>query len=214
MSPTINKKSKDLEKIQNFIGFSVMHYNDTKFEFQPTKKLKIGSIECTGEAVKGRLTIATGGEKQIWLEVFLHETCHLDQRQERPQWFDSRDKLVTKLDQWLSNEKGIDISWDEVAKIVELEYDCEKRAIQKIKDFGLPINVEEYSQKANSYLASYTKTFKDRKWDSAPYTDPKRWKSYDKELLPLEHFTYYAKRELTKRYGLLPELADSEMPNL
>lgn len=208
-------ESKDIEKIQSFLGYCLFKYKDTKFEFVPTKKLKIGSIECTGEAVKGRLTIATGGETANWLQVFLHETCHLDQRLERPKWFDACDKLVTELDKWLSNEKGArDISWNDIAKIVELEHDCEARSLQKIKDFGLPINLEEYAQKANSYLSSYANTFNDRKWDSAPYTDPKRWKAYDKELLPLKHFTYFAKAKLCEKYGLPRELADAELPEM
>jgi hypothetical protein len=202
-------------KIQSFLGYCLFHYKNTKFEFVPTKKLKIGSIECTGEAVKGRLTIATGGDTDNWLQVFLHETCHLDQRIERPKWFDSRDNLVTELDRWLSKEIGAkDISWNDIAKIVELEHDCEARSLQKIKDFGLPINLEEYAQKANSYLASYANTFKDRKWDSAPYTDPKRWKAYEKELLPLEHYTYFAKAKLCEKYGLPRELADAELPEM
>lgn len=203
------------KKIQTFLGYCLLHYKSTKFEFVPTEKLKIGAIECTGEAINGRLTIATGGNKENWLQVFLHETCHLDQRIERPKWFDKCDNLVTKLDKWLSNEDGAkDISWDDITKIIELEHDCEKRSLQKIKDFDLPINLEEYAQKANSYLASYANTFRDRKWDSAPYTDPKRWKSYDKELLSLKHFTYFAKASLCQKYGLPRELAESNLPEL
>lgn len=177
-------------KLEAFIGYCILQYHKTRFEFQPSKKLKIGAITCTGEAVKGRLTIATGGELQTWLQVFLHETCHLDQRKERPAWFDKRDRLVTKLDAWLGcTPSAKEVAWSDICKILELEHDCEVRALAKIKEFGLPINLCEYSQKANAYLLSYQNTFRARKWDSAPYTKASRWKKMPKELLPLKHFT-------------------------
>jgi hypothetical protein len=183
--------TKDQEKrIQTFLGYCLFNYKNTRFEFVPTKKLKIGTIECTGEAVKGRLTIATGGDTNNWLQVFLHETCHLDQQLERPTWFEACDKMVTNLDNWLGRSPEVkDINWEDIKKIIELEHDCESRSIEKIKNFNLPIDLEEYAQKANSYLESYSNTFKNRQWDSAPYTNPERWGICAKELLPLEHFT-------------------------
>ena len=39
--------------------------------------------------------------------------------------------------------------------MVELEKDCEMRAVEKIRKWDLPISVQKYVQKANVYLYSY-----------------------------------------------------------
>jgi len=189
--------TKEEKKIQSFLGYCILNYKGTKFEFHPTSKLKDGACEYTGEALKDRLTIATGGDRDTWLQVFLHETCHLDQAQEHPTWFDSIDQYISALDNWLEHkETPCPINWENVSKIVELEHDCEKRAIEKIKLFGLPISTEEYAQKANAYLKSYIHTLKNREWESTPYTNPKKWTAMPKKLMPMEELHRVAVGEL------------------
>jgi hypothetical protein len=187
------------KKIQAFLGYCLLHYSTTRFEFEPKPKLKVGTMEYTGEALPNKLTIATGGNTNDWLQVFLHETCHLDQAKERPEYFDSIDTYIADLDNWLEGAETIsEISWENVSRIVELEHDCELRAIHKIKKFDLPISIEEYSQKANAYLASYINTLKNRKWDSAPYINKDVWGKMPKELMPLDYFDKVAQEKLSK----------------
>jgi len=182
-------------KIQSFLGYCILNYKNTKFDFSPLEKLKDGACEYIGEAFEGWVRVATGGDKNTWLEVFLHETCHLDQAQENQVWFDSIDPYISDLDNWLDNkETKQPVSWETVSKIMELEHDCEKRAIEKANIFALPINIEEYCQKANAYLLSYINTLKERKWDSTPYNKPDKWKSMPKKLLSTEDINKLAKR--------------------
>ena len=175
------------QPLAQFIGECILRYKTTRFEFQPTKKLKIGAIECTGEAESGRITIATGGDLANWLSVFVHETCHIDQSIERPRWFGSVDALVAKLDEWLGGNDRKKPTWTEICQIIELERDCENRTMGKITQFDLPIPLDEYAQKSNAYLLSYAKTYRERKWDSAPYTKPSRWRKMPKTLLGMDY---------------------------
>lgn len=178
-----------LEKIRTFLGYCILNYPDTKFEFHPTEKLRSGACEYTGEALKEKLTIATGGNLEAWLQVFLHETCHLDQAQENQEWFDSIDPHISDLDDWLENKEPVNpVNWESVSKIVEMEHDCEKRALKKIKDFNLPINPDQYAQKANAYLKSYIDTLKNSQWESAPYNDPSKWSIMPNQLMPMSYF--------------------------
>lgn len=193
-----NDETRDDLKIQAFLGHCILYYKNTKFEFSPTPKLKDGTCEYIGEAFKGWLRIATGEAKKTWIEVFLHETCHLDQARENQEWFDSIDSHIADLDNWLNDkETKTPVSWQNVSKIVELEHDCEKRAIEKIKTFQLPIDTLTYCQKANAYLKSYIQTLKDKKWDSTPYTNPKRWKAMPKTLMSMEEINRMAKKTLS-----------------
>jgi hypothetical protein len=193
-------QSADDLKIQSFLGHCILNYSKTKFEFHPVDKLTDGSCQYTGEAFKGWIRIATGGNKNTWLEVFLHETCHLDQAQENQEWFDSIDPYIADLEDWLGNkETKYPVSWNTVSKIVELEHDCEKRAIEKIKTFSLPINTEQYCQKANAYLISYINTLSKKKWESTPYNNPSKWSSMPKFLLPMEEIHKIAADTLEKR---------------
>lgn len=186
-------------KIQSFLGHCILNYKSTKFDFSPVEKLKDGACEYIGEAFEGWVRIATGGDPNTWLEVFLHETCHLDQAQENKQWFDSIDPYISDLDNWLDNKETKQaVSWETVSKIVELEHNCEQRAIDKAKSFDLPINIEQYCQKANAYLLSYINTLSEKKWDSTPYNNPTKWKSMPKRLLSIKEINEVASNKLKK----------------
>lgn len=208
MPNPINIDNHNDLKIQAFLGHCILYYKGTKFEFSPVPKLKDGACEYIGEAFEGWLRIATGGDQKTWLEVFLHETCHLDQAQENQEWFNSIDPHIADLDNWLDNkETKLPVSWETVSKIVELEHDCEKRAIEKIKTFSLPINIDNYSQKANAYLKSYIQTLNDKKWDSTPYTNPDKWRSMPKTLMTMQELDEIAQKTLSNEKTLTNDKA-------
>ena len=65
----------------------------------------------------------------------------------------------------------------------DLELDNEKRSVKIIKEWGLPIDIKEYTQKANAYVNLYNRLAVTRKWPSvknSPYKNPKIYKQMPK----------------------------------
>jgi hypothetical protein len=56
-------------------------------------------------------------------------------------------------------------------EMVELEKDCEMRAVEKIRKWGLPINKTQYVKKANIYLYSYHMLPIIKKFPTGVHTD-------------------------------------------
>ena len=46
----------------------------------------------------------------------------------------------------------------------EIEIDCEKRTVEKIKKYDLPLDPIVYTQQSNTYLYWYTMVAKKRSW--------------------------------------------------
>lgn len=106
------------------------------------------------------LCVAISGNFQKSFQILLHESCHLDQ------WLD-KSVLWKALDHKGYNSTEIIHLWllrlVELNKhqkskyfdsVLEIEYDCEIRVVDKIINLDLSIPVEEYIQKANGYLYS------------------------------------------------------------
>lgn len=125
------------------------------------------NIKCAGYFDSGDkvLAAATGHtDTEHWLGIMVHETCHMDQYLEDPlqwkQWEKSPD-----LDEWLG---GTEFSKNKLEKSINntqsLEYDCERRAVRKIKKYKLPLDIKVYIQKANSYIQFFQYLKTTRKW--------------------------------------------------
>lgn len=141
------------------------------------------------------LLVATGGSKRDWVEVFIHESCHMDQFLENSRiWSDSfnskGDDKYSYLFEWLDGEtydkKDITLSAN---TIKALELDCEKRSVSKIVEFDLPIDLEKYIKKANSYILFYNFVKKHRVW-SNPGKPPYSFKEIV-ELMPSDFSLNY-----------------------
>jgi hypothetical protein len=174
-----------MSALNTFLGDSILKYRSRHIEFIPTPKITIGSITCTGEATKEKLRIATGSHQNDWLPVFIHETCHLDQDSENPTWFQECEEAHQTLEQWLAGKIELDNPRQVSAQVIALEHDCERRSLEKISSYRLPVDLREYAQKANAYLLSYHLTVADRNWESAPYNDQTIWSKMPSKLLSL-----------------------------
>ena len=181
----MNKEEKN--KLAQFVGASILKYHKKiKISFFPSETMKQGKIESTGWANESELRIATGGDIDTWLGVLVHETCHVDQSAEHNEWFVDCEKRLSILEDWLGGKKCSNKTiTDAIQKLVELEWDCERRSVAKIRKNKLPINIEEYSQMANSYIFGYHWVLKNRKWCKQSYRNPKIWKAMPTRLVPL-----------------------------
>lgn len=153
--------------------------NQVVLNLSEKEKVFYGNIECNGffeskykveDEFKPYLAVAIKKPSDKWLPIFAHETCHMDQWLEKsPLWLDADDFKI--LDSWLGGtlypkEKIVNF----VHKVISLEADCERRTIEKIKKYNLPIDIKWYASRANAYLYYYQWLIVNRKWyKTAPY---------------------------------------------
>jgi hypothetical protein len=115
------------------------------------------------------LTVAIGKPVNEWLQVFVHESCHLQQYLfNKPLWSKKTVGVdpCLAMDWWLEKDKEytkpqLKAIFDAVTM---LERDCEQKAVQVIKNYNLPIGVTDYIKRANSYLFFYHLVRDYRKW--------------------------------------------------
>jgi len=108
--------------------------------------------------------VATGNSTQQWFEVFVHEYCHFEQYLDRISLWNM--KVDEDMWNWMNHNK--EFKKYEIKKIInamrDLEWDCERRVIKKIKEFNLPIDAKFYAKKALAYVTFYDYMLKYRKW--------------------------------------------------
>lgn len=125
------------------------------------------------------LAIAVGKKFEDWILIFLHESCHMDQ------WADKR--LKDKIPVW-DKDLGNFFAWLEgiaefnrkqvekfMSTAIEVELDCERRTVQKIIEWGLPLDTVDYIKKANTYLFGYHLVKQKRKWYVDVYNQEEVW---------------------------------------
>lgn len=139
------------------------------------------SIKCSGFFSSGEedqfkepiLAYAAG--RADYLEVLTHEYCHMTQWLDGIQlWADSIESMEC-IDKWLAGEKVRNIG-KHISISRDLELDNEKRTVKMIKKWGLPIDIGEYTKKANAYVHFYNYLKISRKWSvppNTPYSNPR-----------------------------------------
>jgi hypothetical protein len=147
-------------------------YN-VKLVLKNTKKIKLSDNIYVGgyfwdEPDKYELACALKNPE--YLNLLVHEYSHMEQWVENSSiWKDA--KYVTHVDEWLEGRDIRDID-QKIDRVKMFELDCEKRALENIKKFNLPINTKMYIKKANSYILFYNYLKESRKWSKpgkAPY---------------------------------------------
>ena len=132
---------------------------------------------------KNRMAISIGKPVDKWLNTLVHESCHFDQWVQRDHHWTSMmqyepDACTRLFNHWVYGEKKIS---KEVAIIMarimrDLELDCERRTIEKIKKYNLPIDIKEYAKGAGAYVMFYNYIAKHKKWykiGKEPYNNKK-----------------------------------------
>ncbi|MBX7077368.1 MAG: hypothetical protein K1X33_08675 [Methanobacteriaceae archaeon] len=112
-----------------------------------------------------------------YVELLVHESCHMDQFiNQTPKWVkEQNNDSLSIFWEWLKNPTKININ-QHLLNVQLMEAECEQLSIQKIIDLDLGINIQQYIQKANSYLVFYTVLKETKKWcDYPPYKFKEIW---------------------------------------
>jgi hypothetical protein len=162
------------------------------------RHVKMDGLNCSGyfSDHEPELVVACYKPTQDWLRILVHETCHRDQWAENSKWWrykvDGYDPLIW-LQEWLDQE--IELSGQKLTDVLTgsamIELDCERRAVEKIKDYELPIDICEYRKKANAYVWFYQAMRYSRRWyakNKSPYQIREVW-----EAMPNDFDNDYSK---------------------
>lgn len=169
---------QDLKNIQTFIyslkrkakSLKVKLIIDSDQKYVIMNEGEGEDVESSGyfDSKKNGGTLGVGTKRPIneWLPVLAHESCHMDQWSEGfSLWKESESLKYNIFGDWLQGkrcEKKEAYKCIDVLKNIEL--DCEKRTVEKIKRYNLPIDIKEYIQKANSYIFFYNHMKKTKRW--------------------------------------------------
>ena len=173
------------QSVVDFLGRAILKYRKHKFTFAPQKNLITGKATSVGWADDKEVRIATKRPLSTWIDVFVHETCHLDQQLQKPKWHGVREDALGKVDEWLAG-KNIHNIKKYILLVTELEWDCERRSMIKIKRNNLPTDLVEYAQMANAYILGYHWTLANRKWCKKSYESTRVWTRMPKKLISRE----------------------------
>ena len=107
------------------------------------------------------------------IEILVHEYGHLTQWVDDTPLWKSVEVSMPILDGWLAGTEHPDIA-KHIGNCRDLELDNEKRAVNIIKKFELPIDIPRYRKKANSYVMFYNYMLISRRWctpKNSPYSN-------------------------------------------
>ena len=178
--------------VKRFLGdlVGLCHDNGISLKLVAAPKVSIGKIKCNGMFDEKQIAVATKNDLEFWLGILVHESCHMDQYLEMTKLWAQIDPYIMAVDAWINDPDYRIRNKDEAfRKVVELELDCERRAVKKIKEYSLPISVKEYIKGANSYLFAYEIAKKRREWFQNPYKNPEIYKNMPSRLLSLGEYT-------------------------
>jgi len=185
------------KKVQDFIAAEIGHCDANNVQVWLSATRSVDFDEDTKTQVNGyfnevnekdikngyhhELVCSCGKPLQEWLKLFVHESCHKDQFLEQDPAYcgtvDGIDDPYEKLDQWAN--ASLPIEQGLVKRLImfalNLELNCERRAVQKIIEQDLPIKVEDYIRRANAYVYFYHVYGLTRQWytiGKEPYNIP------------------------------------------
>ncbi len=117
----------------------------------------------------GQLRVATGVPRARWIGVLCHEFGHMSQWFYRDPCFhatlkDGRDP-ETVMDRWTAGVNYSPATVQEAFDIIRCyERDADDRAMQFIKDYDLPVNLNTYKRDSENMDYSYEQMMNNRKW--------------------------------------------------
>ncbi len=164
--------------------------NGINFRLEYTDQVDQENIPCSGYFDEQTLAVATKKEKmQDWLDILVHESCHLDQFLAGPKVWMSDENTLFIVEGWIHGKniqkKKLESGFKNT---IALELDCEKRTVAKMQKYGIRFNKKQYIQKANAYLFSYTYAFVNKAWYPKPYEEVKIYKNMPTKFLTVDEY--------------------------
>ena len=159
----VNKFISDLEKKCSENNVELFLSNTSSVQYPGIGTQTNGYFDST----KPLLACATGKELDKWLLILIHESSHMDQFLEKAEVFDESIGLDETF-KWIDGDETPDFDKidKEISSGIAVEVDCEKRTVEKIKEYGLEfvVGIDEYIQKSNAYALFYLWMRKNRSW--------------------------------------------------
>lgn len=171
-----------------FIGWatSKMLAKNVSVYFQRTKQVEAkdpGDIgfKCAGYFDERLHCLEVGGgmPQKEYFPIFIHEFCHFQQWAEKePLYWKVVDDNELSDGLWnFLNRKEIKVPKRVIKRSTkawqQLELNCEKRAVEHIKNFELTVDIEDYIRCANVYVLFYSLLPKLGRWYvHSPYQMP------------------------------------------
>lgn len=129
-----------------------------------------GNIKCSGYFDDNKKLLVVAMKSPLALEILVHEFGHLTQYIDNCKPWRKLGNSLDKMTDWLQGRQ-VRNSDKHINAARDMELDNEKRSVQIIKDFDLPIDIESYVQRANSYVYFYNWMKTTRRW-SSPSNSP------------------------------------------
>jgi hypothetical protein len=145
-----------------------------KCKLRPVKYVMFSkTMKCSGWFDSGNLELVVATNRPDYLSTLVHEYGHLTQWADQCDvWVDAGDSM-NYVDKWLTGKRVVGIK-KKLDLSRDLELDNEKRSVKIIKKWNLPIDIDLYTKKANSYVYFYNWIYITRRWSNptnSPYTN-------------------------------------------
>jgi hypothetical protein len=133
------------------------------------------------------------GSRWDWLEIFVHEYCHMLQAIDNTKVWRDSSKPVDKIFYWIDdNDEYPKPTKADIRKVIAMESDCDRRAVEVIKNYKIPINVNRYIKRSNLYMWFYPEVHKRGKWVAKkkrmPYMIKEALDLAPAKFLPIEDY--------------------------
>ena len=144
---------------------SIILKNSNNIKFGDNENLCSGYFSGSDDQEDCEFCVAVGGEQ--YESVFVHEYCHFLQWKNKSKiWTGLKTRDENDFWEWLDKKKKMSFKRAKriSSEIRDLEEDCERRSVKMIQKWDIDIDIEEYKQKANSYIFFYTLIPETQEW--------------------------------------------------
>lgn len=140
---------------RNFLKFfewacEYLKKHNKKLTIRNGKHIYLNKERCAGWCDGDEICVA--GNAKLFEEIFVHEFCHMQQAIEESKYWVEDHPVMT--------------NWESVFKVIQVERDCEMRAIRLSRKWKLFDN-KRYAQKTNLYLYFYQYVFLINRWNNS-----------------------------------------------